>query len=83
MKLVELIKGDKSSDEAIQIGYDIAKKINKIPVVVKKDSPGFIYNRVNTPAGALINKIIEAGHPTPEEFDGAFKPFMPMAPFEL
>jgi len=83
MKLVEVIKGDKSSDEAIQIGYDIAKKINKIPVVVKKDSPGFIYNRVNTPAGALINKIIEAGHPTPEEFDGAFKPFMPMAPFEL
>jgi len=83
MKLVEVIKGNRSSDEAIRIGYDIAKKINKVPVIVKKDSPGFIYNRVNTPAGALINKIIEAGYPTPEEFDGAFKPFMPMAPFEL
>ena len=50
---------------------------------MKKDSPGFIYNRVNTPAGALLNKIIEAGHPTPEEFDAAMKTFMPMAPFEL
>jgi len=83
MKLVEVIKGNKSSDEAVQIGYELAKKIKKIPVIVKKDSPGFIYNRVNVSAGALLNKIIEAGHPTPEEFDAAFKPFMPMAPFEL
>lgn len=83
MKLVEVIKGDKSGGEAIQIGYDIAKKINKVPVIVKKDSPGFIYNRVNIPAGAFLSKVLEAGHPTPEEFDAAFKPFMPMAPFEL
>ena len=83
MKLIEVIKGNKSSDESIQIGYDLAKKIKKIPVIVKKDSPGFIYNRVNIPAGALLNKIIEAGSPTPEEFDAAFKSFMPMAPFEL
>ena len=83
MKLVEVIKGAKSADEAIQIGYDIAKKINKVPVIVKKDSPGFIYNRVNIPAGAFLSKVLEAGHPTPEEFDAAFKPIMPMAPFEL
>jgi enoyl-CoA hydratase / 3-hydroxyacyl-CoA dehydrogenase len=83
MKLVEVIKGAKSSDESIQIGYDIAKKISKVPVIVKKDSPGFIYNRVNIPAGAFLSKILEAGHPTPEEFDAAFKPFMPMPPFEL
>lgn len=83
MKLVEVIKGAKSDDEAIQIGYAIAKKINKVPVIVKKDSPGFIYNRVNIPAGAFLSKVLEAGHPTPEEFDAAFKPLMPMAPFEL
>jgi enoyl-CoA hydratase/3-hydroxyacyl-CoA dehydrogenase len=83
MKLVEVIKGAGSSDESIQIAYDIAKKINKVPVIVKKDSPGFIYNRVNIPNGAFLSKILEAGHPTPEEFDAAMKPFMPMAPFEL
>jgi len=83
MKLVEVIRGAGSSDESILIAYDIAKKINKVPVIVKKDSPGFIYNRVNIPNGAFLSKILEAGHPTPEEFDAAMKPFMPMAPFEL
>jgi enoyl-CoA hydratase / 3-hydroxyacyl-CoA dehydrogenase len=83
MKLVEVIKGQKTSDESIQIGYDIAKKIGKVPVIVKKDSPGFIYNRVNEPTLLLLSKILEAGHPSPEEFDAALKPIMPMAPFEL
>jgi len=83
MKLVEVIKGNKTSDESIQIGYDLAKKIKKVPVIVKKDSPGFIYNRVNEPTLVLLSKVVEAGHPTPEEFDAALKPIMPMAPFEL
>ncbi len=83
MKLVEVIKGKGASDESVQIGYDIAKKIKKVPVIVKKDSPGFIYNRVNEPTLLLLSKILEAGHPTPEEFDAALKPIMPMPPFEL
>jgi len=83
MKLVEVIKGAKTSDESIAIGYDIAKKIKKVPVIVKKDSPGFIYNRVNEPTLVLLSKIVEAGHPSPEEFDAALKPLMPMTPFEL
>jgi enoyl-CoA hydratase/3-hydroxyacyl-CoA dehydrogenase len=83
MKLVEVIRGAGSSDESIRIACDIARKINKAPLIVKKDSPGFIYNRVNIPNGAFLSKILEAGHPTPEEFDAAMKPFMPMAPFEL
>ncbi|MRR18043.1 MAG: 3-hydroxyacyl-CoA dehydrogenase [Deltaproteobacteria bacterium] len=83
MKLVEVIKGNKASDESVQIGYDLAKKIKKVPVIVKKDSPGFIYNRTNEPTLVLLSKIVEAGHPTPEEFDAALKPIMPMAPFEL
>ena len=83
MKLVEVIKGGKSSDESISIGYEIAKKIKKVPVIVKKDSPGFIYNRVNEPILLLLSKILEAGHPSPEEFDATLKPIMPMPPFEL
>ncbi len=83
MKLVEVIKGKATSDESIQIGYDIAKKIKKVPVIVKKDSPGFICNRVNEPTLILLSKILEAGSPTPEEFDAALKPIMAMPPFEL
>jgi enoyl-CoA hydratase/3-hydroxyacyl-CoA dehydrogenase len=83
MKLVEVTRGAESSDEAIQIGYELAKKIGKVPVIVQKDSPGFIYNRVNEPTLALLSKILERGKPGPEEFDAALKPLMPMAPFEL
>jgi len=83
MKLVEIIRGEKSSDEAIQIGYDISKKINKIPVIVEKDSPGFIYNRVNAPTGLLLQRVMEKGTPSPNDFDAAFKAVMPMTPFEL
>ena len=83
MRLVEVIKGGKSSEESIAIGYEIAKKIKKVPVIVKKDSPGFIYNRVNQTGGVFLSCILQAGHPTPEEFDAALKPVMPMTPFEL
>jgi len=83
MKLVEVTKGVKSSDEAIQIGYDLAKKIKKVPVIVKKDSPGFIYNRVGESTLVFASKILEAGYPKPEEFDAALKPVMPMPLFEL
>ncbi len=83
MKLVEVTRGAWSSDESIRIGYELAKKIGKVPVIVEKDSPGFIYNRANEPTLVFLSKILEAGHPTPEEFDAAMKPFMPMAPFEL
>ncbi|MCD6280857.1 MAG: 3-hydroxyacyl-CoA dehydrogenase family protein [Deltaproteobacteria bacterium] len=83
MKLVEVIKGEKTSDETVHITYDISEKFGKVPVIVKKDSPGFIYNRVNAPTSLLISKIMDAGSPTPEEFDAAFKAIMPMTPFEL
>ncbi len=82
MKLVEVIKGAESSEESILIGCDLAKKIGKVPVVVKKDSPGFIYNRVTETVAVFVSKILEAGHPTPEEFDAAMKPYSPMPPFE-
>ena len=83
MKLVEVTKGAKSSDESIQIGYGLAKKIGKVPVIVKKDSPGFIYNRIGETTLVFLSKVLEAGHPKPEEFDAALKAFMPMTPFEL
>jgi 3-hydroxyacyl-CoA dehydrogenase len=83
MKLVEITKGDKTSDESVQIGYELAKKMNKVPVIVHKDSPGFIFNRINEPATLLLSLILQDGQPSPEEFDAAMKPLMPMAPFEL
>ncbi len=82
-KHLEVIYAAQSSDEAIQITCDVARKMGKVPVIVKKDSPGFIYNRVNAPAALLLQLILDKGDPTPAGFDAAFKDLMPMAPFEL
>jgi 3-hydroxybutyryl-CoA dehydrogenase len=50
MKLIEIIKGAKTSDETIQTIQDVAQKLEKETVLVKKDSPGFIVNRILIPA---------------------------------
>ncbi|MBS7632281.1 3-hydroxyacyl-CoA dehydrogenase family protein [Candidatus Bathyarchaeota archaeon] len=50
MKLVEIIKGAKTSDETIQTITETAHKLGKETVLVKKDSPGFIVNRILIPA---------------------------------
>jgi 3-hydroxybutyryl-CoA dehydrogenase len=50
MKLVEVIKGAKTNDETIQTVVEISHKLGKETVLVKKDSPGFIVNRILIPA---------------------------------
>jgi 3-hydroxybutyryl-CoA dehydrogenase len=50
MKLVEVVKAAKTSDETIQTVLDVACKMGKEAVLVKKDCPGFIVNRVLIPA---------------------------------
>ena len=50
MKLIEIIKGAKTSDQTIQTIQEVAKKLEKETVLVKKDSPGFIVNRILIPA---------------------------------
>jgi enoyl-CoA hydratase/3-hydroxyacyl-CoA dehydrogenase len=84
MRLVEIIKGDKTSEETMKVAYDVALKMNKVPVRVEKDSIGFVYNRVNAPNGILLGETIERGWATPEEIDAKMRKVgMPMGPYEL
>lgn len=83
LKLVEVIYAKQSSDESVKTTYEVAKKMGKVPVIVKKDSPGFIYNRVNAPTALFLQILLDKGSPTPAQFDAAFKALMPMTPFEL
>jgi len=48
MKLVEVVKGERTSDEVVQAIVDLAKALGKTAVVCK-DAPGFIVNRVARP----------------------------------
>lgn len=69
MRLVEVIKADKTSEETMQIGMDFARRQKKVAVYVKRDTPGFIANRVNQAPAVLIGEILERGEIEPEALD--------------
>lgn len=82
MPLLEIIRGDKTSDETTITAVAFAKKLGKLPIVVK-NSPGFLVNRI---LGPYINEgavLLEEGA-TIEEIDKAMLDFgMPMGPLNL
>lgn len=84
MKLVEVVRGLRTSDETISIIMTVAEKMKKIPVVVN-DSPGFVSNRVLMP---MINDSIYCLHEgvaSRENIDSIMKlgANHPMGPLEL
>ncbi|MBW1919836.1 MAG: 3-hydroxyacyl-CoA dehydrogenase family protein [Deltaproteobacteria bacterium] len=85
MRLVEIIRGYSTSDETISTATDLAKKMGKVTVEVKKDSPGFIVNRIMIPHMLEAIRIVEEGIASIEDVDTAVKNGLnyPMGPFEL
>ena len=82
MPLVEVIRGEKSSDLAVSQTFQFSKQIGKTPIVVK-DSPGFLVNRLLMPYLAESALMVEEGVRI-EEIDAALLKFgMPMGPIEL
>lgn len=83
MPLVEVIRGEKSSDETIATVFELAKKMGKMPVVVK-DGPGFLVNRLLLPYMAEAAFLLSEGMSI-EKVDKAYvhQFGMPMGPFEL
>jgi len=84
MTLVEMIRGQATSAETMQIASDLAKTLGKTPVEAA-DYPGFIANRILMP---MINEAIYAvmeGVGTPEAIDTVMKLGMnhPMGPLTL
>ncbi len=85
MRLVEVIRGYLTNDETAAAAIELAKKMGKTPVEVKKDSPGFIVNRIMLPHMIEAIKIVEEGIASVEDVDIAVKNGLnyPMGPFEL
>jgi 3-hydroxybutyryl-CoA dehydrogenase len=85
MRLVEIIRGYYTSDDTVATATDLAKKMGKVTVEVKKDTPGFIVNRIMTPHFLEAIKMLEEGIATAEDIDAAVKNGLnyPMGPFEL
>ena len=85
MKLIEVIKGAKTSDETIQTIQDVAHKMEKETVLVKKDSPGFIVNRILIPALNEAVALYWEGVADRDDIDKAIKLGLnwPMGPLML
>lgn len=71
--LIEIIKGDKTSDETAKILYDISEKIDKKPVTVNKDVPGFIANRIQLAVMRECVYMLENGIGSAEDIDKCMK----------
>ncbi len=85
MNLVEVVKGEGTSEETVEASLELVRKLGKTPVVVRKDVRGFIVNRV---LGAVMNEafsVVEKGEATKEEVDAAvkYKAGFPLGAFEL
>jgi 3-hydroxybutyryl-CoA dehydrogenase len=85
MRLIEIIRGLKTSDETVQVITDVSKKLGKEYVVVKKDTPGFIVNRILVPALTEAVFLVEEGIAEPEDIDKAITLGLnwPMGPLKL
>ncbi|KAA3614614.1 MAG: fatty acid oxidation complex subunit alpha FadJ [Calditrichaeota bacterium] len=82
MPLVEVIRGEQSSDETIVSLVDFSRALGKTPIVVK-DSPGFLVNRILAPYMNEAAMLLEEGQKI-DYIDKAMVQFgMPMGPLEL
>lgn len=83
MPLVEVIRGEKTGDEAIATIFELSKKMGKMPVVVK-DGPGFLVNRLLLPYMAEAAFLMQEGMDIQKVDTAYVKEFgMPMGPFAL
>jgi 3-hydroxyacyl-CoA dehydrogenase/enoyl-CoA hydratase/3-hydroxybutyryl-CoA epimerase/3-hydroxyacyl-CoA dehydrogenase/enoyl-CoA hydratase/3-hydroxybutyryl-CoA epimerase/enoyl-CoA isomerase len=82
MQLVEVIRGEKTSDPTVVTLVALAKKIGKTPIVVK-DCPGFLVNRILFPYLNEALALLEEGA-DPRRVDKVATAFgMPMGPITL
>jgi enoyl-CoA hydratase/3-hydroxyacyl-CoA dehydrogenase len=83
MKLVEVNQGNETSDATVEVVVELARRIGKTPIWVKKDSPGFVVNRVLITYLNEASKLLEKY--SKEQIDAAMqhKAGMPIGPFML
>ena len=67
--LVELIRSPKTSDETLQVAYDLMAKIGKTPAVIQKEVPGFVGPRLQAAVIREAFSIVERGIASAEDVD--------------
>jgi 3-hydroxybutyryl-CoA dehydrogenase len=85
MKLVEVVKGEHTSQETADFLYEFAVANGKTPIRVNKEIRGFVVNRILTAIRDEAYFLVEEGICSPEDCDIGVKGGLnhPMGPFEL
>jgi 3-hydroxybutyryl-CoA dehydrogenase len=85
MNLVEVIRGYYTCDETVNQIKVVVRQLGKNSVEVKKDTPGFIANRIYTPLFLEAFKVYEEGIASKEDIDMTMKLAygLPIGPFAL
>jgi 3-hydroxyacyl-CoA dehydrogenase/enoyl-CoA hydratase/3-hydroxybutyryl-CoA epimerase len=82
MPLVEVIRGEHTSDGAVATVFDLTLRLGKTPVLVR-DGPGFLVNRVLTPYLNEAGFLLMEGASIAEIDDALLEFGMPMGPLRL
>ncbi len=82
MPLLEVVRGEETSDEALATVWAVGEQLRKRPILVD-DAPGFVVNRVLTRMTRVIMDAIEHGTPVEEVDEAVMSLGMPMAPSVL
>jgi len=85
MPLIEIIRGSKTSDRTVAVAREVASSMKKETVLCKKDSPGFIVNRILVPALNEASLLVSEGVADPKDIDKAITLGLnwPMGPLRL
>lgn len=67
--LVEVIRGERTSDATVELMTSLLKRLGKTPVLVRREVPGFIANRIQAAVWREILKLVADGVATPEDID--------------
>jgi 3-hydroxybutyryl-CoA dehydrogenase len=84
MKLIEIVRGERTSDDTVAALREVAVKMGKEPIVVR-DSPGFATSRLGVAIGLEAIRMLEEGVASAEDIDRAMELGYnhPMGPLRL
>ena len=84
MKLIEIVRGERTSDATVEEVWQVAQKMGKHPILVR-DSPGFATSRLGVAIGLEAIRMLEEGVATAEDIDRAMELGYnhPMGPLRL
>jgi len=85
MAAAELIRGIATSDETFAAGKAFINQLDKEPILVNRDVPAFVINRINYRANLEAMRLVEEGVTTVEDIDKGLRlaAGRKMGPFEI